>query len=298
MNLKRVTLQTDFRKAKCIHSGRGAPAETASLGLTRSELIAGLYILGCVNGLAGKMILSIHRLGWADAALGTFDISAIVMLACFLGISLVLVDNLGEISSANVVVGAVLISFIILPIGGIDWLAVTILSLYTLLCTQATDSQRRGATILLAATVPMLWSRLLFDFFANFVLVVDASFVSWILGTHRNGNMIEFADHSGVLVIFPSCSSLANVSLAVLCWVTVSQSVRHKWQFRDIFWCVLACSSVVAVNVTRISLMGLSTSHYYAIHSPVGDIVANIIVLALTVGISVLGVRREVLSRV
>src|SRR6266851_6621182 len=51
-----------------------------ALGFTRVELFAGLYILGCANGLAARMILSVHRLGWADDAVGTFDVSAIVVL--------------------------------------------------------------------------------------------------------------------------------------------------------------------------------------------------------------------------
>jgi exosortase/archaeosortase family protein len=178
-----------------------------------------------------------------------------------------------------------------------SWLAVTMLSLYVLLFTQATESERRGAVILLAATVPMLWSRLLFDLFANFILGLDASLVAWMLGTHRSGNLVEFADHSGTLAIFPSCSSLANVSLALLCWVTINESLRYKRRAQDILWCLLACTSVVAVNVIRISFMGLSPAHYHMLHKPLADVASNIVTLVLIVAISVLGVRRDALSR-
>jgi exosortase/archaeosortase family protein len=243
------------------------------------------------------MILSVHRLGWVDAAVGTFDVSAIVVVACFTGISLVLADKTGSVRLADLAVAMVLLLIIALPIGAMSWLAVTTLSLYVLLFTQATESQHRGAVILLAATVPMLWSRLIFDLFANFILSVDASLVGWMLGTHRTGIMVEFADHSGTLAIFPACSSLANVSLALLCWVTISAYVRHEWRVQDIFWCLLACSSVVAVNVIRVSLMGLSSAHYHMLHAPLADSVLNIIILVLIFAISVLGVRRDVLSR-
>src|SRR6266851_4454598 len=214
---------------------QSAQAAIRALGFTRGELFAGLYILGCANGLAAKMILSVHRLGWLDAAVGTFDVSAIVVVACFTGISLVLADKTVGIYSADLAVAMVLLLIIALPIGAMSWLAVTMLSLYVVLFTRATESQHRGAVILLAATVPMLWSRLIFDLFANFIMAVDASLVGWMLGTHRSGNMVEFADHSGTLVVFPSCSSLANVSLALLCWVTISASVRHEWRAQDIF---------------------------------------------------------------
>ena len=81
---------------------QSAQAAIRALGFTRGELFAGLYVLGCANGLAAKMILSVqmilsvHRLGW-DAAVGTFDISAIVVVACVTGLSLVLADKTGGI---------------------------------------------------------------------------------------------------------------------------------------------------------------------------------------------------------
>jgi hypothetical protein len=290
---------------------RKAPIPTANLPLpqcelwrqglsfrfTRSELFAGLYILGCANGLAAKIISSVHLVGWVDAVVGSFDLSAIVLVACFTGVSLVLVDKTGTIRWIDLAVAMVLLFGIALPTGAMSWLAVTILSVYVLLFTKANELQRRGAVILLAATVPMLWSRLIFDLFANFILGVDAWLVGWMLGTQRSGNMVEFADHSGTLAIFPPCSSLANVSLAILCWITISESVRHRWRAQDILWCLLACSSVVAVNVIRISLMGLSSAHYHTLHTPLAEIVLNVIILLSIVTISVLGLSREALSR-
>jgi hypothetical protein len=73
--------------------------------------------------------------------------------------------------------------------------------------------------------------------------------------------------------------------------------VRHKWRAQDILWCLLACSSVVAVNVIRISLMGLSSAHYDMLHTPFAEILLNVIILVLIVAISVLGVRRDALFR-
>ena len=144
----------------------------------------------------------------------------------------------------------------------------------------------------------MLWSRLLFRFFANLILQIDASLVGWMLGTHRTGDIVEFADGSGVLVILPACSSLANVSLAFLCWVTVSQLVGHKKSAYDLLWYLLAGVSVIAVNVTRISLMGLSQRHYAALHAPWGDAASSATMLGLIVGFCVLGVRRELFQRI
>jgi hypothetical protein len=175
--------------------------------------------------------------------------------------SLVLRDRTTGIGLRELILGAGFDFLVILPIGPLSWIAVSGLSLYILVFTRCATS-RRGACILLAATVPMLWSRLLFQFFASSILGVDALLVGWLLGTHRTGTLVEFADNSGQLMIFPTCSSLANVSLAFLCWVTLSQLVCHTKSIYDFLWCLLACASVVAVNGARLAVSGLSQWHY------------------------------------
>ena len=276
--------------------GRGFPLALRA-SMPRNEFFAGLFILGCANGIGARAIESVNQHGWAGALIGTFEISLIVWFSCFAGIAFIFRDTAANIRAFDVIIGAGFLLLVILPIGGLSWLAVTALSLYVLVFTNASSALRKGAVILLATTVPMLWSRLLFHFFANRILEIDAAFVGWLLGTPRTGNIIGFADQSGNLAILPPCSSLGNVSLAILCWVTMSRSVRHRWSPHDIFWCLFACGSVVTLNVTRISLMGLSRSHYEVIHSQWGDTVVNIIILGLTVCISLLGVRRELFSR-
>jgi exosortase/archaeosortase family protein len=271
--------------------------ESKLIRLSRAELFGGLFVLGCANGLAARMGQSVDQLGWVGALFGTFNISIIVLVACFIGVSLIFSDGTNEINSADVYISGVILLFVLLPFVSLSWLAVTALSLYILLFTDADQAGRRGAIILLATTVPMLWSRLLFDLFTRFILEIDATLVGWVLGTNRIGNTVEFADRSGSLAIWPACSSLANMSLAFLCWVTISQTVRHKWCAQDLLWGLFACGSVIAINVTRVSLMGLSRSHYDTIHSPLGDEITSTIILIATVGISLLGVKREVFSR-
>jgi hypothetical protein len=156
---------------------------------------------------------------------------------------------------------------------------------------------RRGAIILLAATVPMLWSSLFFQFFANRVLEIDASLVAWIVGTERSGNMVRLVSGEGNLVVFPACSSLANMSLAFLSWFALSELVDHRRSKMDVVWCLLACLSVIVINVGRMSLMAISVSNLLALHSDIGDALTGALILAVTLGWSVLGVRRELFGR-
>jgi hypothetical protein len=275
------------------HAGASGSASRWLLGsMSRSEFFAALSILCCINGLGARAIDSVHQLGWAAAVFATFEISAIVWVACGAGIWLILSESSDEVRRADIALGAVLLVPIALPIGGFSWLALTILSLYVILFSAPSSARRRGAVILLAVTVPMLWSRLLFKYFANFLLEIDAMLVSWLLGTPRAGNMVRFVDDSGSLVILPYCSSLANVSLALLAWVAISQWTKHRWSRADLQWCTLAVISVIAVNVTRMGLMGLSDTYYRAIHSPWGDALANALILCITIGFCLLGVTR------
>jgi hypothetical protein len=266
--------------------------------MSRNELFASLCILACANGVGVRIIQSVNQLGWTEAVFNSFEISAIVLIACAAGVSFVLQDSRDEIRPMDFVVGAGSLVLVVLPIVALSWLALTALSLHMLLFTNPNSSRRRGAIILLATTMPMLWCRLFFECFSNSILKVDALMVGWLLGTDRVGNMVRFADGSEVLAIFPACSSFANMSLAFLSWVTLSQWVQHRWSPWDILWCLLIFTSVVAVNVTRLSLMGLSDWHYHTIHNNQwGETLTNTIMSGLVVGISVLGVRRELFSR-
>jgi hypothetical protein len=274
---------------------RGSSLRIAS-ELRRGEYFAGLFILGCASGLTSRIIQSVNEHGWEYALINTFEISAIIWIACIAGVFLVLRDRTTGIGLLELALGAGFVLLVILPIGSLSWIAVIGLSLYILVSTDVATS-RRGAFILLATTVPMLWSQILFRFFANLILAADASLVSWLLGTHRTGSVVEFADSSARLVIFPPCSSLPNVALAFLCWVTLSQLVCHRKSIYDLLWCLLACGAAVAANVTRLAICGLSQWHYATFHNAWSDAVANIIILGLIVGISALGIRRELFQR-
>jgi hypothetical protein len=265
--------------------------------MSRNEYIAGLFALACANGLGSRMIEMVREVGWTAAILSTFEISAIVWISCVAGLTLVLREGGGEIRRLDLAVGAVLLVLIALPIGGLSWLAVTLLGLYVALQTDPLSALRRGAMILLAVTVPMLWSRLLFRYFANFILQIDASLVSLMLGTSRSGNLVRFVDDSGTLAIVPYCSSLHNVSLAVLTWVAINQWLGRRWSSSDWQWIVLAGVAVVAVNVTRMSLMAVNSTFYQAIHGSWGSLATNLLTLCAVVGLCVMGVRRELFAR-
>ena len=265
--------------------------------LSRDEFFAGLFILGCVNGLVGRSIYSLSLQGLPGFVTG-LEMNLIVLFACFVGISLVLSEQKQKLQLGDILVGFLFLILVSLPIFPVSWVAITGLSLYILLFTNAAPDRKRGALVLLTLTMPMLWSRLVFQYFANFLLDLDARFVSSLMGTNRFGNTVGFADGSGMMIITPACNSFSNISMALLCWVTITQWVKHRWSPTDLVWCFMACVSVVAINVVRIAITGQSRANYELIHNEWGEMVLGTIMTIFIIGFSVLGARRELFARV
>ncbi|MBZ6075875.1 hypothetical protein [Microvirga puerhi] len=262
-------------------------------GISRNVLFAGLAAIGFANGISEKVTGSILDSGAFAALLNTFNISAVVWVACFISIRFLLQDNQPLTRRLDRIVGVCVSLAFLAPIIPLSWLALSALAIYLIWTSDRSSPLNRGAWILLGITVPMFWSRLLFATLSDTILQGDAALVGWLVGTHRLGNAVEFADGSGYLWIAPACSSLANVSLAILCWVTIAKVWDRPYSARNLVWVLLACSAVVTINVTRISLIGFYPHYFDLLHGPIGATVASWIILGVTVGICLLGVRHD-----
>jgi hypothetical protein len=76
----------------------------------RNDFFAVLYILGCANGLLGRMILSFQFSDW-KAALSGADINVIMLLACFAGVSLVSEKSPEHLLPRDLGVGLIFLSW-------------------------------------------------------------------------------------------------------------------------------------------------------------------------------------------
>ncbi|HJS84355.1 MAG TPA: hypothetical protein VJ779_02730 [Acetobacteraceae bacterium] len=271
---------------------------TTKVGLSRTELFAGLCILGFVNGITGRAHNAIVNHGPTAALLDTFGISAIVWVAFFACPALLLRAPRERLRRADLIVAACALAAFMLPITPLSWIALTGLALYLLRDRQPRSEAHCGAWILLAITGAMFWGRLLMLTFNGPILAADALLASWFAGTDHAGNTVRFADGEGYVWIAPPCSSLANASLAVLCWVLFMQFRGLKWSLGNVGWCLLACVAVTAINVTRIGLMVLHRDAFDVIHGPLGAAVASWLSMGVMLGIGMVGTRRGRLAHV
>lgn len=261
--------------------------------VTRNELFAAVALIGFANGISGKVATSVLGNGLTAALLSTFQISIIVWASLAISIRLLLqADPRAPERSDWIVATGALLAFVV-PMVEMSWVIISGLAIYLLITSRHSNTLMRGAWILLALAFPMFWSRLLFYMMSNLILEGDAALVGWLVGTERVGNAIELSDGSGYLWIAPGCSSLANVSLVVLCWVTLSRLRDRSSSTFDLLWILAACAAVVLVNVSRMSLIGLYPEHYDVLHGSVGAGIANWLILGVTVGICHLGVGHD-----
>jgi exosortase/archaeosortase family protein len=263
----------------------------------RGEFFAGLFILGFSNGIFERIAWAIEKGTVENAISGTFGISVLVWVACFIAVSLLLRQPSEPLTRNDLILGAGVTAAVLVPSAKASWIALTGVGLYGLRCFEAGSLARRAAFVILAVTVPMFWSRLVFAMLSDLILRADAILVSLIVGTDRVGNTIGFADNSGYLYILPACSSLADVSLAVLGWALFTQALTRRPSLKDVWWCLAACSAVIVINVTRIALIGLHPEHFELIHGAVGAGVASFLALVAIVGINLIRVRGEALAR-
>jgi exosortase/archaeosortase family protein len=263
--------------------------------LSRSQLFAGLFVIGFANGITSPIVARVLGEGLAPTLASTFGISAIVWIASIVATTLVLREPCSPVARTDWIVAATTLGLLLIPAPLLSWLVLTGLAIYVGRTSSSRSSLQRGAWIFLAITIPMFWSQRLFSVLSEFILAMDAGLVGWMTGLKHVGNTVQLADGRGHLFIGMPCSSLANVSLAILCWAVCVQASERQWLPRDLWWCAGACLAVVAVNVGRISLIGLYPEQYELLHGTIGSTVANWVMLALIIGLC-LGMRRDLVK--
>jgi hypothetical protein len=155
------------------------------------------------------------------------------------------------------------------------WLPATLVGLYLLAPRPHHAKLAAAATVLLALAFNAYWGPRLFDILAYYILRADAVFVGTLLsltqpGMGWEGTIVGNPEGHRVFIYSP-CSSFHNISLGLLCWVSLTKLVRASWVPADFAVALLVCAAVVALNATRLYLMALGPDHYSYWHGGTGE---------------------------
>lgn len=257
----------------------------------KRTLYAGLVLIGFCNGISEKVFSGVVQDGLLYSVLNTFNVSVIVWGACLAVILMLYRGGLDRpVERLDLAVAAMAALLFLVPVPSLSWLALAMLACWLVATSARGSTSRRAGAILFALTIPMLWSRLLFAVLSGPILHLDALLAGWVVGTPVVDNLVPFADGSGFMFFGPGCSSISNLSLAVLCVVAFANLYERKWSGRVVLWGGAACAAVILINVLRTALIGFYPDHYDLIHGPEGNAVAGWLTAAAILGISFHGI--------
>ena len=247
---------------------------------SRGELFAAALLIGFANGAFAPIEQSLATQGWGMSILNVFDISAIIWLGLVAAAALFWSDRSEPRQLDYFAVIAAMAVFAI-PVSHASWLGLTALALYVL-CARPSAPARSGAMVALAMCGAIFWGKVILQTVGTPILEADAILVSWLTGAERIGNTLQLDESDPFVWIAPYCSSVTNLSLAVLSVVLVVEWEGQGWK-RWQFLCVLvACAFVVAVNSARIGAVLLFPDYFELIHGPIGRMAVSwILVIGL-----------------
>ena len=154
------------------------------------------------------------------------------------------------------------------------WVAATGIAVYLWLFNAGDRKLRAAGVVLAALSVQELWGHIFFNLvtFRCSAPRPPSSERCWRLvrpGTVWHDNAITGPNGYGIVII-NSCSSFHNLSLAMLCWLTVSRLRHQDWRVRDFVIGGAIGVTMILFNVARICLMGWDIDLYHYWHDGIG----------------------------
>ncbi len=160
-----------------------------------------------------------------------------------------------------------------LPSGKATWIAATLAALYIYVGNEKASNGRAGASVLGALSVQSLWGPTLFSLFTVYILRADAALVGVALKLTRGG----FDWHENVIStqgftvgIYNDCSSFHNISLAALCWMSLTKLHRPTFIRSDFKFGAAACLAMIVLNAARLYTISLGRESFAYWHDGAG----------------------------
>jgi hypothetical protein len=177
-------------------------------------------------------------------------------------------------------------SVILVACVGFAGTSITMFALYLLFRDQDPNTKAAG-TVAAAVAVQAVWAPLLFSKLSFIFLQIDAGVVGWLIS-----HFVPGASWGGTVVFTPSghnvqitapCASFHNLSLASLCWVTLTMLHRPYWLKSDLYVGLAAMAVQFGFNVWRLVFVCLSSPMYDFWHDGFGKHIFSAVATACAI---------------
>jgi exosortase/archaeosortase family protein len=252
---------------------------------------AGLSIIAALNARSAPVATMIDEAGLQNAIYGLFGVSVVIWFALYAAWTIAVTKEAAEPYRRGdsivllAMIGCIALPLPILSIGG-GFTA----GLWLLFTSQKGSAARRMAIILTAITAQQIFGRLFMTLFSQAILAADIFLVDIFSGFEGQGNVLTRPDGSNMIVA-AGCSSINNMSYALLAWVTVAQLFKLRLDKRLAGYVALSLIAIFLLNTLRLLMMGWYPAHFDFIHVGGGAAMfswAGFILLAVLAGMAVL----------
>lgn len=170
---------------------------------------------------------------------------------------------------------------------GYAGIAITLFALYLFFRDRHDLYTRAAGTVVAAVIVQAVWAPLVFSKISFLLLQIDAgivgSLVSLVLpGASWSGTIVSTPSGHDVAICEP-CASFHNLSLASLCWVTLTMLHRPYWSKGDLFIGVMSAFIQFGFNIWRLVFVCLSLPMYQFWHEGSGKHIFSAVATATAI---------------
>jgi hypothetical protein len=157
---------------------------------------------------------------------------------------------------------------------GFVGLSLTLFALYLFFRDRNDLNTRAAGTVAAAVTVQVVWAPLIFSKISFLFLQIDAGVVGWLVGqfvpgASWDGTIVSTPSGHDVMITSP-CASFHNLSLASLCWVTLTMLHRPYWIKGDLYVGLGAMLIQFGLNLWRLVFVCVSPAMYEFWHEGLG----------------------------
>ncbi|MEA3030437.1 MAG: hypothetical protein QOJ53_2008 [Sphingomonadales bacterium] len=268
------------------------PAAAPDRWPARTDLFALLLAVALVNGVAPRISAALAS-GYGTALVSLLGVNAVLWFALYAIVRIALDDRApAPLRRADKYVAAALLACALFPVMAAASAGLFLTALYLLRTTAPGTPSRKLALIALAATGPLLWGPACIALLGPEITRLEALIIGAGTGLPTEGNVFRSFDGSATFIVAGSCSALANVSIALLLLVVLTQLLDIPLSRRLVPVALAAVAATIIANTGRLAALGLWPEHFHYLHEGGGRQWAGWASLALTGAVIGIGLTR------
>jgi exosortase/archaeosortase family protein len=277
---------TYMRPAGIVPAGR--LSERLKIG--RAGVFAAGGVLAALNAQADPLILAVRYQPILVAFVWLGGISAVTWFAMFAALKVGLEGQSRPLSGRDTTILAIVTFFAFIPAAYAGGAGVLLAGSYLFATSRSGAADRRVALVLLALTGPLVWGHVILNLFAAPILALDAHMVGAAIGSSVDGNVVRFAGSEKSFLIGGPCSSVHNISLAIVLWASAASLFSIRLDRRYVAVGLAMIAWMFLLNIGRLATIGWFPGDFEYLHDGYGAALfgfAGLIGAALLVGVGV-----------